>query len=155
MAVPPTMPIEGLKSVKAADACVAAMREAVGDDIDIMVDCHARPSPAMGMQFAKALDPYGLYFLEEPCWCNLQKLEQLLAVVKNGSHLQAEEAIFQAYGAPLEQVQPLILAGLQHPHWSVRQAVAGIIADIPENLRPQFEALLEDDFLKKPMVVLV
>jgi glutamate-1-semialdehyde 2,1-aminomutase len=28
---------------------VAAMREAVGDDIDIMVDCHARPSPAMGL----------------------------------------------------------------------------------------------------------
>jgi galactonate dehydratase len=44
------------------------MREAVGDDIDIMVDCHARPSPAMGLQFAKALEPYGLYFLEEPCW---------------------------------------------------------------------------------------
>src|SRR5262249_14162110 len=68
MAVPPTMPIEGMKPVKAAEACVAAMREAVGDSIDIMVDCHARPSPAMGMQFAKALEPYGLYFLEEPCW---------------------------------------------------------------------------------------
>jgi len=66
--VPPTMPIEGLKPIKAADACVAAMREAVGEEIDIMVDCHARPSPAMGLQFAKALDPYGLYFLEEPCW---------------------------------------------------------------------------------------
>jgi galactonate dehydratase len=68
MAVPPTMPIEGLKPVKAAVACVAAMREAVGDSIDIMVDCHARPSPAMGMRFAKALDPFGLYFFEEPCW---------------------------------------------------------------------------------------
>ena len=45
-----------------------AMREAVGDGIDIMVDCHARPSPRMGMLFAKALEPYGLYLLEEPCW---------------------------------------------------------------------------------------
>jgi len=68
MAVPSTMPIEGLKPIKAAEACVAEMREAVGDNIDIMVDCHARPSPAMGLQFAKALEPYGLYFLEEPCW---------------------------------------------------------------------------------------
>nr|WP_245764653.1 enolase C-terminal domain-like protein [Planctomicrobium piriforme] len=68
MAVPPTMPIEGLRPIKAAEACVAAMREAVGDGIDIMVDCHARPSPAMGLRFAEALDPYGLYFLEEPCW---------------------------------------------------------------------------------------
>ncbi|MGV3601337.1 MAG: galactonate dehydratase [Dyadobacter fermentans] len=68
MAVPETMPLEGLKPVHYAEACVAAMREAVGDHIDIMVDCHARPSPRMGMQFAKALEPYGLYFFEEPCW---------------------------------------------------------------------------------------
>ena len=68
MAVPPTMPIEGLKPVKAAETCVAAIRDAVGDEIDVMVDCHARPSPAMGLRFARALDDYGLYFLEEPCW---------------------------------------------------------------------------------------
>jgi galactonate dehydratase len=68
MAVPPTMPLEGLRAVKHAEAAVAAMREAVGDDVDIMVDCHARPSPAMGLKFGKALDPYGLYFFEEPCW---------------------------------------------------------------------------------------
>jgi len=68
MAVPETAPIEGLRPVKYAEACVKAMREAVGPDIDIMVDCHARPSPRMGVIFAKALEPYGLYFLEEPCW---------------------------------------------------------------------------------------
>jgi galactonate dehydratase len=68
MAVPPTMPLEGLLPIKYAEKCVAAMREAVGDSIDIMVDCHARPSPRMGMQFAKALEPYGLYWFEEPCW---------------------------------------------------------------------------------------
>src|SRR4029079_17380244 len=61
MAVPSTMPIEGMKPVRAAEAVVAAMREAVGLDIDIMVDCHARPSPAMGLKFGKALDSYGLY----------------------------------------------------------------------------------------------
>ncbi|WP_353196446.1 galactonate dehydratase [Parapedobacter defluvii] len=68
MAVPETMPLEGLQPIKYAEACVRAMREAVGDEIDIMVDCHARPSPRMGMLFAKALEPYGLYFFEEPCW---------------------------------------------------------------------------------------
>ena len=78
MAVPPTMPLEGLQPVKAAEACVAAMREAVGDDIDIMVDCHARPSPAMGMRFAQALDPFGLYFFEEPCWP--ENIESLAAI---------------------------------------------------------------------------
>ena len=68
MPVPEQMMIEGLRPVKFAEACVAAMREAVGDSIDIMVDCHARPSPRMGVIFAKALEPYGLYFFEEPCW---------------------------------------------------------------------------------------
>lgn len=68
MSVPETMPLEGLRPIRYAEACVKALRDAVGDDIDIMVDCHARPSPRMGMRFAKALEPYGLYFLEEPCW---------------------------------------------------------------------------------------
>ncbi len=68
MAVPSTMPLEGNAPVRYAERCVAAMREAVGPDIDIMVDCHARPSPRMGMLFAKALEPFNLYWFEEPCW---------------------------------------------------------------------------------------
>lgn len=68
MAVPETAPLEGLLPIKYAEKCVAAMRDAVGDSIDIMVDCHARPSPRMGMLFAKALEPYNLYWFEEPCW---------------------------------------------------------------------------------------
>ena len=68
MAVPSTMPLEGIAPVRYAEACVRAMREAVGDGVDILVDCHARPSPRMGLRFAKALEPYQLYFLEEPCW---------------------------------------------------------------------------------------
>src|SRR5688500_6160787 len=68
MAVPPTMPLEGLQPIRYAEACVRAMREAVGDGIDVMVDCHARPSPRMGHLFAKALEPYNLYWLEEICW---------------------------------------------------------------------------------------
>jgi len=68
MAVPPTLPLEGLAPVRQAERCVAAMREAVGDEIDVMVDCHARPSPRMGHLFAAALEPFGLYWLEEPCW---------------------------------------------------------------------------------------
>jgi galactonate dehydratase len=68
MAVPETGPLEGLKPIRYAEACVRAMRDAVGDSIDIMVDCHARPSPRMGLMFAKAVEPYGLYWFEEPCW---------------------------------------------------------------------------------------
>jgi galactonate dehydratase len=81
MAVPETMPLEGLAPVRYAEACVAAMRTAVGDSIDIMVDCHARPSPRMGHQFAAALEPYGLYFLEEPCWP--ETLEDIARIQRN------------------------------------------------------------------------
>ena len=66
--VPPTMPLEGLGPVRLAESYVAAMRDAVGDEIDIMVDCHARPSPTMGKIFARALEPFELFWLEEPCW---------------------------------------------------------------------------------------
>ena len=68
MAVPETMLLEGLPPIHYAEKCVAAMRNAVGGQIDIMVDCHARPSPCMGLLFAKTLEPFGLYWLEEPCW---------------------------------------------------------------------------------------
>jgi galactonate dehydratase len=68
MAVPETAPLEGTQPVRYAEKCVAAMRDAVGDSIDIMVDCHARQSPRMGMIVAKALEPYKLFWLEEPCW---------------------------------------------------------------------------------------
>ena len=68
MAVPPTAALEGTAPILAAEQAVARMRDAVGPAVDIMVDCHARPSPAMGMLFAKALEPYRLFFLEEPCW---------------------------------------------------------------------------------------
>lgn len=78
MAVPETAPIEGLRPVHYAESVVSAMRDAVGPDIDIMVDCHARPSPRMGLLFAKALEPYGLYFFEEPCWP--ESIEGLAAI---------------------------------------------------------------------------
>jgi galactonate dehydratase len=73
MACPETMPLEGAQATNYAEKCVAAMREAVGDSIDIMVDCHARHSPRMGMLLAKALEPYDLYWLEEPCWPETMK----------------------------------------------------------------------------------
>lgn len=82
MAVPWTAPLEGLRPLRYAERCVARMREAVGDDIDLMVDCHARPSPRMGERFARALEPYGLFWLEEPCWPeNLTEMADLQRAV--------------------------------------------------------------------------
>ena len=81
MAVPPTMPLEGLQPIRHAEACVGAMRDAVGETIDIMVDCHARPSPRMGHLFAAALEPFGLYWFEEPCWP--ERAEDIAAIQRS------------------------------------------------------------------------
>ncbi|MEM3047484.1 MAG: galactonate dehydratase, partial [Candidatus Bathyarchaeia archaeon] len=68
-----TVPFEATRivdtpeAVRKAEAKIKAMREAVGDKVDIAVDCHGRLSPAMGVRMAKALEPYHLLFLEEPC----------------------------------------------------------------------------------------
>ena len=132
MAVPPTMPVEGLKPLKGAEACVAAMREAVGDSVDIMVDCHARPSPAMGMQFAKVLEPFGLYFLEEPCWP--ESIEGLAAInaavstpIATGermTHLAAFRDLFAARGCEICQ--------LDLTHWlKVPMPLSAIVNALP------------------------
>ena len=109
MAVPPTMPIEGLKPIRTAEAAVAALREAVGEGVDIMVDCHARPTPAMGLKFGEALDPYGLYFFEEPCWPeNVEGLARINAAISTPvatgerlTHLAAFRDLFAARGCDI------------------------------------------------------
>jgi galactonate dehydratase len=67
MAVPRTEPVEGLRSVRYAESLVRAVREAVGPDVDLMVDLHARTLPPMAIQYCHAFEPYGLLFFEEPC----------------------------------------------------------------------------------------
>lgn len=45
---------------------IAAIREVIGDDIDLAVDFHGRVSPAMAPWLCRELEPYGLMFIEEP-----------------------------------------------------------------------------------------
>ena len=64
-----TPPTEALNSIAAyhyTERMMAALREAVGDDVDIMVDCHGRHFPANAIEFCRVLAPYRPYFVEEP-----------------------------------------------------------------------------------------
>lgn len=141
MAVPPTMPIEGQKPLRFAVACVAAMREAVGEAIDIMVDCHARPSPAMGLKFGKALDPFGLYFFEEPCWP--EQLEglaminrELVTPVATGerlTHLEAFRDLFAIRGCEICQLDITHCGGFTAARRIAALADAYRIALAPHN----------------------
>ena len=53
--------------VDQAVARIAALREAVGDKVDIGIDFHGRVSPAMAIQLARAFEPFRPMFIEEPC----------------------------------------------------------------------------------------
>lgn len=48
-------------------ACVAAARDGAGDGVDLAVDCHWRFAPTEAMRIARALAPFNLIWLEDPC----------------------------------------------------------------------------------------
>jgi galactonate dehydratase len=141
MAVPPTSVLEGSGPIRAAEQAVAKMREAVGPLIDIMVDCHARPSPTMGLQFAKALEPYRLYFLEEPCWPeNIDGLASIKAAVTmpiaTGERLTALNQfrdLFAARGCDVAQPDITHCGGLSSARKIAALAEAYRIALAPHN----------------------
>ncbi len=45
---------------------VAAVREAVGPDVDILVEVHRRLSPAPAIRVARGMEPYNPFWYEEP-----------------------------------------------------------------------------------------
>ena len=45
---------------------LAALRESVGDTVDIGIDFHGRVSPPMAIRLCEALEPYQPMFIEEP-----------------------------------------------------------------------------------------
>jgi galactonate dehydratase len=67
LVVPRTLPLEGNGPLRHAETLMGAIRDAVGPDIDIMVDLHARTTPAMAIQYGEVLRPFKPFFLEEPC----------------------------------------------------------------------------------------
>lgn len=67
LAVPRSRPLEGAAAIREAVGLMEAVRTAVGEDVDIMVDLHGRTSPAMAIQYGVALAPLRPWFLEEPC----------------------------------------------------------------------------------------
>ncbi|MBL29331.1 MAG: galactonate dehydratase [Rhodospirillaceae bacterium] len=46
---------------------VAAVREAVGEEMEILLDCHGRFSPGSAIEIARLLEPSRIYWFEEPC----------------------------------------------------------------------------------------
>jgi len=67
LVVPKTLPLDGHLPLRHAETLMAAIRDAVGPEVEIMVDLHARTTPAMAIQYGEVLRPFRPFFLEEPC----------------------------------------------------------------------------------------
>lgn len=62
-------------NLKRAVVVIEEMREAAGDDFDIMTDAHGKLNPVMALEYANAIEPYRVMFLEEPI--QVEDLEML------------------------------------------------------------------------------
>jgi L-alanine-DL-glutamate epimerase-like enolase superfamily enzyme len=66
---------KGFRAIKFAAAVsddgivaeMAALREAVGQDVDLMVDLHWKFEASEAIRLIRRLEPYNLYFAEAPC----------------------------------------------------------------------------------------
>lgn len=67
LAVPMGNGLPSSAQVNAAAKIMAAVREQVGDGVDIMVDLHGRTTAAAALQYGRAFAEYSPWFFEEPC----------------------------------------------------------------------------------------
>ncbi len=65
--IPAGRALEGLTELREAVRLVEAVRDAAGEEVDLMVDLHGRSSQAMAIQYGRALEPLRPWWIEEPC----------------------------------------------------------------------------------------
>src|SRR5918992_4096746 len=58
--------VAGQRELRAARRQMALIRDAVGPDVDVLIDCHGRLSPTSAVQMADALEEFDIFFFEEP-----------------------------------------------------------------------------------------
>lgn len=76
---PPGSPAAAIDAaVENGIACVAAMREAIGPDVELMIDCHSFFDVALAERVARRLEPQNLAWYEEPV--PPERLEETLAI---------------------------------------------------------------------------
>ncbi|HWB55248.1 MAG TPA: mandelate racemase/muconate lactonizing enzyme family protein [Tepidisphaeraceae bacterium] len=95
-------------SVRRLIAQLQAVREAVGDQMELMVDCHGRLSPDEAVWFCNEIEPLGLFLVEDPI---------------RSEHMHGYRRIRQQTAVPLA-------AGEQWANkWEFRQAIEEELID--------------------------
>ena len=97
-------------------ACVSAMRDAVGADVEVMVDCHSFFDVALAKRVADRLEPYNLAWYEEPV--APEKVDETLEIHRSISQPMAGgELLFGVAGfAPLyrRRAVDIIMPDVKH-----------------------------------------
>lgn len=95
--IPPIRPLDNQKMLRSIVDRFAAVRQRVGDEVDIAVDFHGRISPAMSIRVLKELEPYYPLFVEEPVLP--ENTEEMVRVSRSTSiPIAAGERLFGRFG---------------------------------------------------------
>lgn len=93
-------PARIIESPQFVEDCIdkfAAIREAVGKEVDVAIDFHGQISPALAIRLAKALEPYHPMFIEEPCLP--QNVDAMVTVARSTSiPIATGERLFTKWG---------------------------------------------------------
>lgn len=139
--LPAMHPIETPAVIEKAVALVAAAREAVGNQVDILLDFHGRATPAMSIALEHEMRPYRPFFIEEPV---LPENVDALAAVSARSviPIATGERLFTRFGfrevlekqaASILQPDPCICGGLLETRLIAAMAEAYYAALAPHN----------------------
>ena len=84
-------------NLKRAASLIGEMRDAAGDDFDIMTDAHGKLNPVMALEYAHAIEQYRVMFLEEPIQVEDPEMLEWLGQ-KTGVPLAMGERQFTKFG---------------------------------------------------------
>lgn len=93
----PARYIETRAEIQYAAETFAALRQAMGNDVDIAIDFHGAISPATAKLLIKAYEPYQPMFIEEPCQA---QNHDVMADIARGTFLPIAtgERVFTKWG---------------------------------------------------------
>lgn len=125
--------------VEDAVARVQAVREAVGPEVDIMLDFHGRVGPAMAIWLEEAIRPFRPMFIEEPTLPeNVDALvrvaQQSKTPIATGERLIAKwgfREVLEKGGATILQPDPCVCGGI----WETRH-IGGMAETYYASLAP-------------------
>lgn len=136
-----TRMVDTMAVIEEAAARVQAVREAVGSQVDILLDFHGRVTPAMAIVLEEAIRPCRPLFIEEPVLPeNAEALARVAAQFK--TPIATGERLFTKWGfreilekgaAAILQPDPCICGGIFETRQIAGMAEAYYVAVAPHN----------------------